>query len=115
MNVKQICGVIFALGMAAVAARADSLELKNGSLIKGKFMGGSQASITYQVGSLVQSYDVADLFAPIRFRTTGCLTLHSLEAADCTFDDGKRRSREGFVLGDCPCRHTDFGSHDRFH
>jgi hypothetical protein len=61
MNVKQICGVIFALGMAAVAARADSLELKNGSLIKGKFMGGSQASITYQVGSLVQSYDVADI------------------------------------------------------
>jgi hypothetical protein len=61
MNVKQICGVIFALGMAAVAARADSLELKNGSLIKGKFMGGTQASITYQVGSSVQNYDVADI------------------------------------------------------
>ena len=61
MNAKQICGVIVALCVAAVAARADSLELKNGSLIKGKFMGGTQTSISFQVGSSVQSYDVADI------------------------------------------------------
>ena len=41
MNTKQICGLIIALSVAAVSARADSLELKNGSLIKGKFMGGT--------------------------------------------------------------------------
>ena len=58
---KQVCGVIVALSMAAVSARADSLELKNGSLIKGKFMGGSQTSISFQVGSSLQSYDVADV------------------------------------------------------
>ena len=57
----QMYGVIVALCVAAVAARADSLELKNGSLIKGKFMGGIQTSITFQVGSSVQSYDVADV------------------------------------------------------
>ena len=34
MNAKQICGVIVAL-CVAVAARADSLELKNGSLDQG--------------------------------------------------------------------------------
>jgi len=61
MNNKQICGMIVALCVAAVAARADSLELKNGSLIKGKFMGGTQTSISFQVGSSVQSYDVADI------------------------------------------------------
>jgi len=61
MNAKQICGVIVAICVAAVAARADSLELKNGSLIKGKFMGGNQTSINFQVGSSVQSYDVADI------------------------------------------------------
>jgi len=44
-----------------VAARADSLELKNGSLIKGKFRSGTQTSITFQVGSSMQSYDVADI------------------------------------------------------
>ena len=61
MDAKQICGVIVALCVAVVAARADSLELKNGSLIKGKFMGGTQGSITFQVGSSAQSYDVADI------------------------------------------------------
>jgi len=61
MNAKQISGVIIALCVAAVAARAESLELKNGSLIKGKFMGGTQTSISFQVGSSVQSYDVAEI------------------------------------------------------
>ena len=61
MNAKQICGVIVALCVAAVAARADSLQLKNGSLIKGKFMSGTQTGISFQVGSSVQSYDVADI------------------------------------------------------
>lgn len=61
MNAKQICGLIIVVGLAASAARADSLELKNGSLIKGKFMGGSQTSISFQVGSSMQSYAVADI------------------------------------------------------
>jgi hypothetical protein len=61
MNAKQICGAIVALCVAAVAAHADSLELKNGSLIKGEFMGGTQTSISFQVGASVQSYDIADV------------------------------------------------------
>ena len=61
MNAKQICGMVIAVSLAAVAARADSLELKNGSLIKGKFTGGTQTSISFQVGSSMQSYDVADI------------------------------------------------------
>ena len=66
MNAKQMCGAIVALCVAVVAARADSLELKNGSVIKGKFMSGTQTSISFQVGSSVQSYDVADVRA-LRF------------------------------------------------
>jgi hypothetical protein len=50
MNAKQICGVIVALCVAVVAARADSLELKNGSLIKGKFMGGTQTTMSFHSG-----------------------------------------------------------------
>lgn len=61
MNTKQICGLITALGVAAIAARADSLELKNGSLINGRFMGGTQTTVSFQVGSSVQSYAVADI------------------------------------------------------
>jgi hypothetical protein len=61
INTKRLFELIVALSVAAVSARADSLELKNGSLIKGKFMGGSQTSVSFQVGSSVQSYGVADI------------------------------------------------------
>jgi len=61
MKANKICGLMVALSVAVVSARADSLELKNGSLIKGKFMGGKQTSISFQVGSSLQSYDVADI------------------------------------------------------
>jgi hypothetical protein len=49
------------LFVALVAARADTLELKNGSLIKGKFLSVTQTNISFQVGSSVQSYNVADV------------------------------------------------------
>ena len=61
MDAKQICGAIVAVCVAVVSARADSLELKNASLINGKFMGGTQTSISFQVGSSVQSYGVGDI------------------------------------------------------
>jgi hypothetical protein len=61
MKTKQSCGLILTLSLAAIAAQADYLELKNGSLINGKFMGGNQTSISLQVGSSTQSYDVADI------------------------------------------------------
>jgi hypothetical protein len=66
MDTKQICGVILALSLATIAAQADSLELKNGRLINGKFMGGTQATVSFQVGSSVQSYDVAEIHS-LRF------------------------------------------------
>ena len=61
MNTRQICAVVFSLCVAAIAARADSLELRNGSLIKGKFMSGTESSISFQVGSSTQTYNVADI------------------------------------------------------
>ena len=45
---------------------ADSLELKNGSLIKGKLMGATESEINFQVGSSVQKYQLADV-ASLKF------------------------------------------------
>jgi hypothetical protein len=42
-------------------AWADSLQLKNGSQINGKYMGGDESSVTFQVGSSTQRYNVADI------------------------------------------------------
>jgi hypothetical protein len=48
MNAKQICGAIVALYAAGVAARPESLELKNRSLINGKFMGGPRPASAFR-------------------------------------------------------------------
>ena len=77
MNAKQICARIAALSLVAIVARADSLELKNGSFINGKFMGGTQTSITFQVGSSVQRYGVADIRS-LQFNSESQSNSHSL-------------------------------------
>lgn len=77
MKAKKICGVIVGLSLAALAARADSLELKNGSLINGRFIGGTQASISFQVGTSVQSYNVADIRS-LQFDSEAQGTSHSI-------------------------------------
>ena len=54
-------GVLITVLLAAMIARADSLELKNGSLINGRFMGGSENEISFQVGSSVQKFNRSDI------------------------------------------------------
>jgi hypothetical protein len=61
MNHVQKLGLVFAMCVVESAAMADSLELKNGSVIKGKFTGGDQNSINFQVGSSSQTYNVGDV------------------------------------------------------
>ena len=61
MRLKLICASVIALCVAAGIARADTLELKNGSLIKGRFVGGTDTEIKFQVGSSVQRYNIADI------------------------------------------------------
>jgi len=61
MNRVQKFGLVFVMCVVVPAAVADSLELKNGSLVKGRFMGGDQNSINFQVGSSLQTYSVGDI------------------------------------------------------
>jgi len=70
MRLKLICGMLVALCFAASIAQADSLQLKNGSLIKGRFAGGTESVINFQVGSTVQQYNVADI-ASLKFDSDG--------------------------------------------
>src|ERR1700688_1381846 len=70
MRVKLNCGLVIALSLASLLARADSLELVNGSLIQGKFVGGTESEISFQVGSSVQKYSVPDIVT-IKFDSHG--------------------------------------------
>ena len=64
---KLHCGILLlCAGLLASAALADTLELKNGSVIKGTYVGGNENQISFRVGANVQQYDVADISA-LRF------------------------------------------------
>jgi outer membrane lipoprotein SlyB len=58
--------VAAAICLMTSAAWADSLELKNGSLINGEFVGGTETEISFQVASSVQKYGISDV-ASIKF------------------------------------------------
>src|SRR5271154_1835738 len=70
MRLKLKYGFLTALTLAASMAWADTLELKNGSLIKGKFLGGTESEISFQVGSTVQKFNVADIVS-LKFDSEG--------------------------------------------
>src|SRR5690242_4019609 len=53
--------IVAGMCLPLIAAHADTLELKNGSVIKGTFIGGSEAQLSFRVGSTVQHYAVADI------------------------------------------------------
>lgn len=61
MKLSRNCGLVVALCLGASIASADTLELKNGSLIKGKFVSGTENEISFQVGFSVQKYPVAEI------------------------------------------------------
>ena len=58
---KLNCRWLIVVCLTTSVAWADSLELKNGSLIRGKFVGGTANEISFQVESSVQKYNVADV------------------------------------------------------
>jgi hypothetical protein len=61
MKFKRIYGLLVAASFATSAAWADSLALKNGNVLNGKFLSGTVDEITFQVGSTVQTYDLAEI------------------------------------------------------
>jgi hypothetical protein len=88
MKINQICSLVIAICLTASMAAADTLELKNGSLINGTFMGGTESEISFQVGSSVQKYDRADI-ASLKFESeTGAGTLQRRPASSQLNDSG---------------------------
>jgi hypothetical protein len=70
MNIKLKCGLVIMLALAASMAWADTLELKNGSRINGKFLGGTETEISFRVGSTLQKYNLADVVS-LKFDSDG--------------------------------------------
>ena len=86
MRLKLKCGFLTALTLAASMAWADTLELKNGSLIKGKFLSGTETEISFQVGSTAQKYKVADIVS-LKFDSEGTVSAPAPQPQSLLPDD----------------------------
>jgi len=86
MRLRLKCGFLTALALAASMAWADTLELKNGSLIKGKFLGGTETEVSFQVGSTVQKYNVADIVS-LKFDSEGAASAPAPQPQSSLPDD----------------------------
>lgn len=55
---------VFALGLFFVgAAAADTLELKDGRILKGKYLGGTQAVLRFELNGEVQTFSTTEIVA----------------------------------------------------
>lgn len=59
---KAICAVAAALALAG-AATADTLELKDGTVLRGRYLGGTAALVRFEVRGRVQTYQVTQIVA----------------------------------------------------
>src|SRR5215471_2048651 len=91
MKMKS-CGLLVVLCVAASLTWADSLQLRNGSLINGKFVGGTESEISFQVGSTVQKYDVADIVSLKFGSEIGEANLSTRESNPRSSDTGTKTS-----------------------
>jgi hypothetical protein len=51
------------LGCLALTASADTLQMKDGRVIQGKFLGGTQASVQFQTEGKIELYNVEDIIS----------------------------------------------------
>jgi len=68
-------GFLLVLCLLSSPVWSDTLELRNGSVIQGKFVSRTETEISFQVGSSVQKYSVADVVS-LKFDSDGA-TGHS--------------------------------------
>src|SRR5437773_6106128 len=59
---RFLAAVLLGLFFVGVAA-ADTLELKDGRVLKGKYLGGTQAVLRYEINGEVQTFNTTDIVA----------------------------------------------------
>ena len=58
---KLVVSAFLMLGFLTSLSRADSLTLRDGRHVQGKFSGGTQGVIAFSVGGATQYYDVSNV------------------------------------------------------
>lgn len=58
---KFVVGIFLLLGLLSSLSRADSLTLRDGRHVQGKFSGGTQGVIAFSVAGATQYFDVSNV------------------------------------------------------
>ena len=59
---RALCAVVLGAALAGAAA-ADTLELKDGRVLQGKYLGGTQATLRFEINGEVQAFSTNDIVA----------------------------------------------------
>src|SRR5215467_15523860 len=62
-NVNRYLAAIALALFSVSAAAADTLELKSGKVVQGRYLGGTQATLRFEVSGEVQTFSTADIVA----------------------------------------------------
>jgi hypothetical protein len=69
------------LSCLALPASADTLQMKDGSVIQGRFLGGTQASVQFETNGKIELYNVSDIISVTFTSTQATPTPPSMGAA----------------------------------
>jgi hypothetical protein len=78
-----VVGVFLLLGLLSSLSRADSLTLRDGRHLQGKFAGGTQGVIAFSVGGATQYYEVSNVLV---------MTFEPAEGSDAPGSSGQQPS-----------------------
>ena len=58
-----LMGIAGILLVCVPGIRADSLQLKNGNFVQGKYLGGSERAVEFEVNGKIRMYDIEEILS----------------------------------------------------
>jgi hypothetical protein len=91
VSVKLLAILVYAgFSWMAVSASADTLQMRDGRVIQGRFFGGTQASVQFETNGKIELYNLDDI---ISVTFTGAPPAPSAPPASATFPPPPRASQ----------------------
>jgi hypothetical protein len=91
ISAKLVAGLVWAgLSWMAVSASADTLQMRDGRVIQGRFFGGTQASVQFESNGKIELYNLDDVIS-VTFTSTPPAS--SAPPASATFPPPPRASQ----------------------
>lgn len=63
MRAMSVIGTFFLVTVFALSASADTLELKDGRVLNGRYLGGTQTVMRFEINGEVRTFNTADIVA----------------------------------------------------